>query len=134
MTSLLSEASQFERAINANPADIAPKLVYADWLEERDNPIGECLRDVATCEARDFANSKNPLAKHDVITLMEACRLVFPPVDRIKKLTDKQTAMLPVFRDAWLRIGLSCGGYDLALVKTLIGEAYKVAGVKPPPV
>jgi uncharacterized protein (TIGR02996 family) len=32
------------RAVLANPADEAPRLVYADWLEERGDPRGDYLR------------------------------------------------------------------------------------------
>jgi uncharacterized protein (TIGR02996 family) len=34
----------FLRDIQANAEDVAPKLVYADWLEERDDPRGALLR------------------------------------------------------------------------------------------
>jgi uncharacterized protein (TIGR02996 family) len=34
----------FVQAILANPADDGPRLVYADWLEEREDPRGEFLR------------------------------------------------------------------------------------------
>jgi uncharacterized protein (TIGR02996 family) len=32
------------RAVLANPADDAPRLIYADWLDERGDPRGEYLR------------------------------------------------------------------------------------------
>src|SRR5262249_52162165 len=31
-------------AIHADPATDAPRLIYADWLEERGNPLGELIR------------------------------------------------------------------------------------------
>ena len=34
----------FIRGILANPGDDAPRLIYADWLEERDDPRGAYLR------------------------------------------------------------------------------------------
>jgi uncharacterized protein (TIGR02996 family) len=34
----------FQRAILANPADATLKLVYADWLQERDDPRAEYVR------------------------------------------------------------------------------------------
>jgi uncharacterized protein (TIGR02996 family) len=34
----------FLRAILQNPDDDTPRLVYADWLEERDDPRGEFIR------------------------------------------------------------------------------------------
>jgi uncharacterized protein (TIGR02996 family) len=41
----------FIQAILANPTDDGPRLVYADWLEERGNPRGEFLR-IQTALAR----------------------------------------------------------------------------------
>jgi uncharacterized protein (TIGR02996 family) len=40
----MSEEDAFIRAILAAPEDPAPRLVYADWLEERGDPRGEYLR------------------------------------------------------------------------------------------
>src|SRR5262245_37438328 len=34
----------FIRAIQASPHDTAAPLIYADWLEERGDTRGECLR------------------------------------------------------------------------------------------
>ena len=34
----------FLQAISADPDDLAPRLVYADWLEERNDPRGEFVR------------------------------------------------------------------------------------------
>lgn len=34
----------FQRAILANPSDTTLKLVYADWLQERDDPRAEFVR------------------------------------------------------------------------------------------
>jgi uncharacterized protein (TIGR02996 family) len=46
--SSMTRESGFLRAILDNPADDTPRLVYADWLEERGDPRGEYLRlDVA---------------------------------------------------------------------------------------
>jgi uncharacterized protein (TIGR02996 family) len=40
----MSEEDALVRAILAAPDDAAPRLVYADWLEERGDPRGEYLR------------------------------------------------------------------------------------------
>jgi uncharacterized protein (TIGR02996 family) len=50
----------FVRAILADPADSLPRLVYADWLEDRGDPRGEFLR-LATRyrdELRDFSRDR----------------------------------------------------------------------------
>jgi uncharacterized protein (TIGR02996 family) len=40
----MDEEADFLRAIAARPADDAPRLVYADWLEERDDPRAKFVR------------------------------------------------------------------------------------------
>jgi uncharacterized protein (TIGR02996 family) len=40
----MSEEAAFLKAIEANPKDMATRLVYADWLEERGDSRGEFLR------------------------------------------------------------------------------------------
>ncbi|MBN9120370.1 MAG: TIGR02996 domain-containing protein [Planctomycetes bacterium] len=45
----MNEEEAFIRAIVGNPGDDLPRLVYADWLDDRDDPRGAYLR--AECEA-----------------------------------------------------------------------------------
>jgi uncharacterized protein (TIGR02996 family) len=40
----MGEETAFIRAILSNPGDVASRLVYADWLEERGDSRGEFLR------------------------------------------------------------------------------------------
>src|SRR5262245_19322229 len=40
----MSPETPFIEAIRANPNDVAARLVYADWLEERGDPRGEFIR------------------------------------------------------------------------------------------
>jgi uncharacterized protein (TIGR02996 family) len=40
----MSEEDAFIKAVIAHPEDDAPRLIYADWLEERGDPRGEYLR------------------------------------------------------------------------------------------
>ena len=40
----MNDETPFIEAILANPEDEAPRLIYADWLEERGDPRGEFLR------------------------------------------------------------------------------------------
>ena len=51
----------------------------------------------------------------------------------IKKLTKKQEAQLSVYRDKWLKIGLSCEPADHAKAEDAAARAYKQAGLKVPP-
>src|SRR2546422_761256 len=40
----MSDSAPFLRAICAHPDDDGPRLVYADWLDERGDPRGEFIR------------------------------------------------------------------------------------------
>jgi uncharacterized protein (TIGR02996 family) len=40
----MSDDQGFRSALLADPEDTTTRLVYADWLEERDDPRGEFLR------------------------------------------------------------------------------------------
>lgn len=40
----MSDRDAFLRAIRANPDDDTPRLVFADWLDERSDPLGELIR------------------------------------------------------------------------------------------
>ena len=51
---------------------------------------------------------------------------------KIKKLTAEQEALIPVFRDKWIKIGTATGPTDRELAKDAISRAYEVAGLKPP--
>jgi uncharacterized protein (TIGR02996 family) len=39
-----TDESAFLAAVRAAPADLAPRLVFADWLDERNDPRGELIR------------------------------------------------------------------------------------------
>ena len=39
-----SQEAAFLRAIRADPDDAAPRLIFADWLDEQDDPRGKWLR------------------------------------------------------------------------------------------
>jgi uncharacterized protein (TIGR02996 family) len=40
----MTQEEAFLRAIIDHPADDAPRLIYADWLDERGDPRGEFIR------------------------------------------------------------------------------------------
>jgi uncharacterized protein (TIGR02996 family) len=51
----MPSADDFLQAILANPDDDTPRLVYADWLEERGDPRGEFIR--LQCELAQLPDS-----------------------------------------------------------------------------
>ena len=40
----MSDEDAFLVAIRVNPTDDAPRLVYADWLDDQGDPRGELIR------------------------------------------------------------------------------------------
>ena len=50
----------------------------------------------------------------------------------IEKLTRDQEALLPVYRDRWLEIGLSCEPLDLEKAKEAVKKIYAAANLKAP--
>ena len=56
-----------------------------------------------------------------------------PPADTVDALSLAQQRYLPVWRNAWRRIGLAADPtMDRALVEGLIGEVYRAGGLEPP--
>lgn len=96
------EEAAFVAAILASPRDDMPRLVFADWLDERGDPRGELLR---------------------ISTELEGLESLAPPTDmpgrlarvrRIGRLTQRWRELIrPEYR-AWLaglhRGSLRCGG------------------------
>jgi len=58
----MSDDEAFIRGIVANPGDEAPRLIYADWLEEREDSRGAYLRAEV-----DFARTTTPPFKKAII-------------------------------------------------------------------
>jgi hypothetical protein len=52
----------------------------------------------------------------------------------ITTLTDEQKALMPVYRDRWLDIGLAAGDYDKRASEAAIRKVYTCAGLEPPSV
>ena len=50
----------------------------------------------------------------------------------IEKLTEEQEALLSVYRDKWVDIGLATGPVDFEKAKAAVCKAYRMAGLKEP--
>ena len=50
----------------------------------------------------------------------------------IQKLTSEQENKLSVYKDKWLKIGLSCEPLNIEKSRSAVIKCYKVAGLKPP--
>lgn len=48
----MNDHADFLRAICEDPTDVGLRLVYADWLDERADPLGEFIR--VQCELKEF--------------------------------------------------------------------------------
>jgi uncharacterized protein (TIGR02996 family) len=74
-----SDREAFVQEIVAYPDDDAPRLVYADWLEEHDDPQGEFIR--AECELAQSATNSG----------------------RKRELRQIQRRLLVMYGEAWIR-------------------------------
>jgi uncharacterized protein (TIGR02996 family) len=62
-----SEEAGFIRAACTTPEDIAPRLVYADWLDERGDPRGELIRFEERARGLDLASRETERSAHRCI-------------------------------------------------------------------
>jgi uncharacterized protein (TIGR02996 family) len=63
-----ADEGAFLRAVRAAPNDSAPRLVYADWLEERGDPRAQAIRFAERSRNLDPTEVVNELARHaDII-------------------------------------------------------------------
>src|SRR5437763_1336214 len=60
----MPDAAAFLRMIAAAPDDDAPRLVYADWLEEHGDPRGAFIRVQCALAALPDDDPRRPLAGH----------------------------------------------------------------------
>lgn len=81
-----SEAERMIDAIRAQPADDAPRLIYADWLTSQGNPLGE------------FVSIQ--------------CRLAAAPEVERRKLRIRENQLLKAHVDAWLAPVLTLLGHQ----------------------
>lgn len=76
----MSERDAFLAAIRANPDDDLPRLVFADWLDERGDPLGEFIRVQVELEpARNRTDDP-----------------------RVRELVRREQSLLKQHRDEWL--------------------------------
>ena len=56
-------------SIRANPGDDLPRLIYADWLDERDHPGGQYLRRELELSHLPLRGGKAPALRREMIEL-----------------------------------------------------------------
>jgi uncharacterized protein (TIGR02996 family) len=66
------QAQSFLEDIRANPDDDTPRLVYADWLMERDNPRGELIRVQCDLAKIDDEDPRRPVLQAREQELLDA--------------------------------------------------------------
>lgn len=79
MNAMISAQEDFVQEIASRPDDDTPRLVYADWLEDRGDPQGEFIR--LQCELTQSANEP----------------------DRVEELRRRQRELLTAHRTEWVR-------------------------------
>jgi uncharacterized protein (TIGR02996 family) len=63
----------FLHAIKANPLDDAPRLIYADWLEERDDPRADFIRLHLALMAAAPDHPERVAGEHELSSLRKGC-------------------------------------------------------------
>ena len=84
----MSDESAFLAAVSANPDDDTARLVYADWLQERDDPRAEYVR----LEVRRYRMTAQERKKDDPFHQLEKLRPHATPdwlsrIDRVGRLS-----------------------------------------------
>jgi uncharacterized protein (TIGR02996 family) len=86
-----AEEEAFLRAIVENPDDDTPRLVFADWLDEHDDPRGEFIRvqcQLATLQQPN-AKANDPLPESERV-LREREAKLFPPAQEAFRWTSPE--------------------------------------------
>src|SRR4051812_30924932 len=96
----MSDAAAFLRAILAAPDDDLPRLVYADYLDERDDPRGQFIRlQIAIAAIADEPRSESGV--------FDTCRpTARDPGDevRLADLRAEESSFLAAFGPEWLAL------------------------------
>jgi uncharacterized protein (TIGR02996 family) len=104
----MSHEDAFLRAIAESPDDDAPRLIYADWLDERGDPRGEFIR--VQCELARMPPGDPPghVTRADAygfqceLTLMTPDEPRSPDALRRQELQAREQALLTAHAATWL--------------------------------
>lgn len=94
----MTDHDSFLRTIIENPADDGPRLVYADWLEERGDPRGEFIR--VQCELAG-ANERCRAGPPDYCYPYESLGKCGPCLEALQ-LRRRERELLDRYRLSWL--------------------------------
>jgi uncharacterized protein (TIGR02996 family) len=87
-------------AIAAAPADDVPRLVFADWLEEHDDPLGEFIRLQIDLEPLQVPRA-DPRAELERVKLLHLSEVRDPETPRVQKLI-REAKLLRLHEADWL--------------------------------
>lgn len=104
------------------------RLIYADWLEEQNDPRANLVRQLV-----DFHEEKtNKVDLSDPGSLWSALRAFAPPRDSLDQFSDFQKRMMPVWQKLWMRIGLRTSTTNRSKAESLVRELYRHAEEEEP--
>lgn len=109
------EALAFLEDIKENPDDDTPRLIFADWLEERDDPRGSLIR--VQCELAStsyFDERRKELKKHETEVMGQVARMWPDPLSSLIDQYEYQRGLL------W--VGCSAGKLVAAPVDEVIHD------------
>jgi uncharacterized protein (TIGR02996 family) len=108
----MTDDEAFIRAIVDNPGDDAPRLIYADWLDERGDPRGEYLRaEVEWAKDRSAQSMDLPRKTNASIDSVWLARVSRPPLgvccDHIRLQSEHPPSTSIQIKRLEKRLGLS---------------------------
>ncbi len=117
----MNEDEAFIRAIVDSPGDDTPRLVYADWLDERDDPRGPYLRAEHEC-ARTGKKVKALRALGAALDAVWVYRVSRPPLGVCLRNTpfDEDSCGPQLTRAEVERVGQEYGGFPTAYIAFLL--------------
>lgn len=106
----LDQEQGFLAQLDKKPRDLSLRLIFADWLEEQNDPRAHLIRQLV-----DFHQKKtDDVDASDPELLWSAMRAFTRPVERVRRLTSFQERLLPIWNRMWINIGLQGSGTDRA--------------------
>lgn len=128
MAERAEEEQGFLQELDRRPKNMDLRLIFADWLEEREDPRTDLVRhlvDFSLGKTREVDVSNPEL-------LWSALRLFAPPRKRLRKLNSFQEHLIPLWESLWMQIGLSTRRTNREKAEAFIRESYRHAGEKEP--
>ena len=121
-----SEHLEFIQAIQAEPDDDTPRWVYADWLEDQGDPLGEFIR--VQCTLGDNARRRSLLLADVAERHPSLPPLVSRKYDKpTQELKARESELLEYFDSRWVQPLKDLGASGIYLRRGFVDEIHMLA-------